>query len=239
MQQRLQVIIAHAGIASRRKAEELITSGNVQVNGKTVKELGSQADPDSDTIVVNGKRIKAEEKQVYFLLSKTKGVVSTVSDPDGKRTVIDVFRRWWQTNQPDLPMPRVYPVGRLDEESEGLMLLTNDGELANKLTHPRFEVPKVYHALVKGRPTNAQLNELQAGVRLKEGIAKADDVSITGHEEGNAWLEITAHQGMNRQIRRMCAHVGLEVVRLIRIKLGNYELGKIQPGQIEPTSARP
>ncbi|PWU23407.1 pseudouridine synthase [Candidatus Cerribacteria bacterium 'Amazon FNV 2010 28 9'] len=233
MQQRLQTIIAHAGIASRRKAEELIAHGNVQLNGKTVKEMGILADPDVDTIVVNGKKISGSEPLCYFLLNKQRGVVSTVSDPDGKRTVIDIFRKWWKKEHGEEEFPRVYPVGRLDEESEGVILLTNDGELANRLTHPRFEVQKTYHVLVAGSPTNTQLHELTQDMSFKEGIAMADSVKIVKHEEGNTWIAINIHQGMNHQVRRMCARVNLEVLRLIRVKLGSFELGRLQSGQIE------
>jgi 23S rRNA pseudouridine2605 synthase len=236
MNQRLQVIIAHAGIASRRKAEELITDGKVQINGKTVTELGSQADVDKDTIIVNGKPIP-HEQPTYVLLNKPKNVVSTASDPDGKQTVNDLFTRWWKKNNPDQPAPRVYPVGRLDEESEGLILLTNDGDLAYKLTHPKFEVPKTYHIFIQGSPSNTSLNALKKGIRLKEGVAKADDVSIYKHEAGNTWISITIHQGFNRQIRRMCAHVGLPILVLRRVQLGPYHLGELKTGHLLPTSA--
>lgn len=227
MKQRLHVVIAHAGIASRRKAEELISEGKVKVNGNIVKGQGIQVDPATDKIMVNGKLITAPEKPVYFMLHKPRGYVSTVKDPDGKPTVINIFTQWWRKNKGEEAIPRVYPVGRLDEDSEGLILLTNNGDLANTLTHPRYEVPKTYHVLVVGNPSNTSLSSLRQGVDLKEGIATADDVSILKHEEGNTWLSITIHQGMHHQIRRMCARVGLEVSRLIRVKLGAYELGKL------------
>lgn len=228
---RLHVAMAHAGIASRRKAEELIEAGNVQVNGKTVKVQGMMVDPAVDTIVVNGKKISASEGNVYFLLHKIRGVVSTVSDPDGKRTVIDLFRKFWKKNKGETPMPRLYPVGRLDEDSEGLIILTNDGDLAYKLTHPKFEVAKTYRVLIKGSPSNTQLKELQQGVRLKEAFAQTDSLEIEKHEEGGTWLQISIHQGMHHQVRRMFAAVGLEVTRLIRIQMGEYKLGDLNPGE--------
>lgn len=232
MKARLHVIMARAGIASRRKSEELITAGNVQVNGKTVKELGILADPEVDTIVVNGKKLKASEGQINFLMNKPRGVVSTVSDPDGKRTVIDLFTKFWQ-KQSETPMPRVYPVGRLDEESEGLMMLTNDGDLAYRMTHPKFEVKKIYEVMVKGNPTNTQLSDLQKGIKLKEGRSQIDDARVSRHESGNTWLTIAIHQGMHHQVRRTLAKVGLEVTRLIRVKMGEFELGNLKTGEIK------
>ncbi len=232
MKMRLHVAIAHAGVTSRRKAEELIAAGNVQVNGKTVKVLGFMVDPNEDTIVVNGKKIKGELALLYFLEHKPRGVVSTISDPDGKRTVIDIFRRFWKKFHPDTELPRLYPVGRLDEDSEGLILLTNDGDLSFKLTHPKFEVKKTYEVLVKGAPTNTQLQQLQKGVKLKEGFSQIDSVSIIKHEGGNTWISLTIHQGMHQQVRRTLAMVGLEVLRLIRVQMGPLSLGKIKPGEI-------
>lgn len=231
MKQRLHVIIAHAGIASRRKAEELIAAGNVQVNGKTVKQLGTMAEP-TDVIVVNGKRIGVEEKLVYYLMHKQRGVVSTSSDPDAKRTVIDVFRGYWKKSNTDLEMPRIYPVGRLDEESEGLMLLTNDGDLAYKLTHPKFEIEKTYEVLIKGNPSNTSMAKLQKGVRLKEGVSQIDSAKILRHDQGNTWLSISIHQGMHHQVRRTLARVGLEVSRLVRVSMGPLKLEKLRTGAI-------
>lgn len=233
MKQRLQVAIAHAGITSRRKAEELIEAGNVQLNGKTVKSQGIQVDPDIDVIVVNGKRIGDEESHVYFVMHKQRGVVSTSSDPDGKRTVIDVFRKYWKKANGEVELPRLYPVGRLDEDSEGLILLTNDGDLANRLTHPKFEVKKTYEVLIKGNPSNTALTRLKKGIKLKEGFAEIDEVSLLKHDQGNTWLTMTIHQGMHHQIRRMLSVVGLEVSRLIRVKMGPLSLGDLREGSIK------
>lgn len=230
MKIRLHVAIAHSGITSRRKAEQLIAAGNVQVNGKTIKEQGTMVDPEKDTIVVNGQRVTAQEKPMYFLLHKQRGVVSTSSDPDGKRTVLDVFRGYWKKTHGEQPLPRLYPVGRLDEDSEGLILLTNDGDLAYTMTHPKFETPKTYEVMISGTPGNAQLGKLQMGVKLKEGFARIDAAKVLRHDQGNTWLSITIHQGMHHQIRRTLAALGLEVKRLIRVSLGSLKLGDLKLG---------
>lgn len=233
MKIRLQVAISHAGITSRRKAEELIAAGNVQVNGKTVKEQGTIVDPEKDTIVVNGKKIVRETAPLYFLVYKPRGIVSTVSDPDGKRTIIDIFNRYWKRIKPESRVPRAYPVGRLDEDSEGLILITNDGDLTNRLTHPKFEVEKTYHILVKGSPSHTHLAKLHKGVKLKEGFSMTDSVSILKHDQGNTWVTVTIHQGMHHQVRRTLAAVGLEVIRLVRVEMGPLKLGDLKPGAIQ------
>lgn len=230
--QRLHVFLSHAGIASRRKAEALIAAGNVKVNGKTIKEQGMQINPDKDTVFVDGKFIVSKEILQYFLAYKPRGVVSSVCDPDGKRTVLSVFRAWWRRSHGDKDAPRVYPVGRLDEESEGLMLLTNDGDSAYRLTHPKFGVQKVYHVLLKGSPTNTQLHALEKGVKLKEGFSTIDAVSLVKHDQGNTWISLTLHQGFHRQVRRTCAQVGLEILALKRVVMGPLKIGTLSPGNI-------
>jgi pseudouridine synthase len=232
VKQRLHVAIAHAGVASRRKAEELIALGSVKVNGKIVKEQGTLVDPTKDKIIVNGKPIHSQEAHSYYLMYKPRGVVSTVSDPDHKKTILDVFGKYWRKIHAEEEQPRLYPVGRLDEESEGLILLTDDGDLAYKLTHPKFEIQKIYHVLLKGAPTNTQLNQLRKGVRLKEGVSKPDSVEVIKHEEGNTWVAITLHQGLHRQVRRTCAQVGLMISKLIRVKMGSIELHDLKPGDV-------
>ena len=234
--QRLHVVIAHAGIASRRKAEELITAGNVRVNGSPVKKQGMMVNPAKDKIEVDGKLIQTEEKSVVLLLNKPKNTISSSSDEAGRRTVIDIARRWWKTKYPAENFPRLYPVGRLDNESEGLIILTNEGEMANQLTHPSFAVPKTYQVLIQSSPSNTAIQKLQHSMRFKEGIAKLDSHKLLRHEEGNTWIEVTLHQGFNRQIRRMCGRAGLVVLRLIRIKHGEYELGNLKPGEIKQVS---
>lgn len=231
MKKRLHVVLAHAGVASRRKSEDLISRGLVQVNGKTVKEQGIQVDPEKDTIIVEGKKLPNAALK-YYLLNKPRGVVSTVSDPEHGRTVIDIFEHYYLKIHGDSDVPRVYPVGRLDKDSEGLMLLTNDGDLAYKLTHPKFEVPKTYEVLIKGSPGNTQLTKIRKGVKLKEGFSVFDEVEILKHDEGNTWLRVVIHQGLYHQIRRSMAVAGLEVRRLVRKTMGNLDLGKIKSGEV-------
>ena len=215
MEQRLQKLIAAAGIASRRHAEELIVSGRVTVNGKVITELGSKADPEKDHIKVNGKLInptlKAREK-VYVLLNKPKGYLSSVSDPEDRPLVVDLL-------PPSLG--RLHPVGRLDFNTEGLLLLTNDGDLTNFVTAARNRVKKVYEVKVKGLPPEGALQRLRRGVTLDDGT-RTGPAEITRLKETptNAWFEIILHQGRNQQIRRMFDLIGYSVVKLRRVSIG-------------------
>src|ERR1700757_595825 len=226
--ERLQKIIAAAGVASRRKAEELITSGHVQVNGATITELGSKADPEVDHIRVNGKLLQGEQRHVYLLLNKPKGYVTTVNDPEDRPTVMDLVRG---------VRGRVYPVGRLDYASEGLLLLTNDGELANLLMKAASHVPKTYVVKVAGTPTEEAIAKLRAGVsiatddgkRVKTGPALVRVVK----EAANPWYEITLIEGRNRQIRRMFEAVGHHVEKIKRVKYGPLSLD-VPPGKFRP-----
>jgi 23S rRNA pseudouridine2605 synthase len=229
--ERLQKIIAAAGIASRRHAEELIKSGLVSVNGQTVTELGTKADPARDHIKVGNKVLKAPEKPVYILLHKPKGYVTTSSDPEGRPTVMDLLRN---------VSARVYPVGRLDYASEGLLLMTNDGELTQKLTHASSHVPKTYLVKVSGVPTEDSLKRLRQGVVLQPVKPRSTDgkpakrasekvrtapAKITLFREGdNPWYEVTIIEGRNRQIRRMFEEVGHHVEKIKRVKYGPLEL---------------
>lgn len=223
--ERLQKIIAAAGIASRRKAEQLITSGHVQVNGTTITELGSKADAESDHIRVNGKLLQGEQRHVYLLLNKPKGYVTTVSDPEKRPTVMDLIRG---------VRGRVYPVGRLDYASEGLLLLTNDGELANTLMKAASHVAKTYVVKVAGTPKEAALAKLRAGVsiatddgkRVRTGPAAVRVVK----EATNPWYEITLIEGRNRQIRRMFEAVGHHVEKIKRVRYGPLSLD-VPPGE--------
>jgi 23S rRNA pseudouridine2605 synthase len=223
--ERLQKIIAAAGIASRRKAEQLITSGHVQVNGTTITELGSKADAESDHIRVNGKLLQGERRHVYLLLNKPKGYVTTVSDPEKRPTVMDLIRG---------VKGRVYPVGRLDYASEGLLLLTNDGELANRLMKAASHVAKTYVVKVAGTPKEEALAKLRAGVsiatddgkRVKTGPASVRVVK----EATNPWYEITLIEGRNRQIRRMFEAVGHHVEKIKRVRYGPLALD-VPPGE--------
>jgi len=231
-QERLQKIIAAAGIASRRKAEELIASGHVQVNGKVVTELGSKADAETDHIRVNGKLLQGAQRHVYLLLNKPKGYVTTMSDPEKRPTVTDLIRG---------VKGRVYPVGRLDYASEGLLLLTNDGELAHRLMKAASHVPKTYVVKVAGTPKEDALTKLRTGVsiatddgkRVKTGPAAVRVVK----EATNPWYEITLIEGRNRQIRRMFEAVGHHVEKIKRVRYGPLTLD-VPPGEFRMLTLR-
>jgi 23S rRNA pseudouridine2605 synthase len=212
---RLQKILAAAGIASRRKAEQLITSGRVTVNGKIVTELGTKADSATDTITVDGKPLQPPQRFVYFLLNKPKGYVTTVTDPEGRPTVMQLLG--------DLRV-RVYPVGRLDYASEGLLLLTNDGALAQQLTKAASHVPKTYHVKISGKPTEQSIQRLRNGVTISledDRRVKTSPAIIRLLEDApNPWYEVTLIEGRNRQIRRMFQSVGHLVEKIKRVQLG-------------------
>jgi 23S rRNA pseudouridine2605 synthase len=221
---KLHAFLAHAGLASRRGAEQFILDGKVTVNGKTEINVATRISPDKDVVTYLGKRVGLGATHTYLLLNKPVGVVSTVSDPDGKKTVMSFVHGQEKK-------ARLYPVGRLDEESEGLLLMTDDGDLTYVLTHPKFQVQKMYRVLIAGAPGNTSLNTLRSGIRLKEGTALADAVEVAKHDRGDTWITIAIHQGWNRQVRRMCAAVQLEVLQLIRTKFGPFELGELQAGE--------
>jgi len=219
--ERLQKILAHAGVASRRKCEQIISAGRVQVNGETITELGSKADPDRDRIHVDGKPITLPKQHTYLLLNKPVGCVSTVHDPRGRPTVMDLV----DTKK------RLYPVGRLDLLSEGFLLLTDDGPLTQRLTHPSYEHDKVYHVWVDGTPTKRALQHLREGIELEDGLTRPAKVRVMRRESGGAWLRFVIHEGRNRQLRRMCRAVGHPVRRVIRVSVGPLTLGDLQPGK--------
>jgi 23S rRNA pseudouridine2605 synthase len=208
-EQRLQKVLAAAGIDSRRNCEELIISGVVRVNRKVVDELPAFVDPDNDIITVHGKRIQAARK-IYFLLNKPKGVICTNSDPQGRKKAIDIIRC------PE----RIFCVGRLDVETTGIILLSNDSELANKLTHPRYGLPKTYAVGVKGMITGEQIEKLKKGIWLAEGKTGRAAVKILKRGHRESLIEVTIRQGLNRQVRRMLAKVGLPVKSLKRTRFG-------------------
>ena len=218
--QRLQKIIAHAGIASRRKAEEMIQQGRVSVNGHVVLELGTKADPDSDTIAVDGKQIRRPAAPTYVLLNKPRNVVSTASDPEGRPTVLDLIRKKVRV--------RVYPVGRLDFASEGLLILTNDGEFTRFMTKAGG-VPKVYKAKVSGIPTEAQLSRLTRGIRVDGERLVASSVEAA-RPGANPWFLMTLTQGRNHQVRRMFEAIGHSVLKLRRTRIGFLEDSRIGSG---------
>lgn len=220
--ERLQKFMAEAGVASRRACEELIRQGRVTVNGETAS-LGRSVEPEQDRVELDGKPVQKEQRRTVILLYKPRGVVSTSSDPEGRRTVQDYFR--------EIP-ERLYNVGRLDLNSEGLLLMTNDGALANRLTHPRYGVEKTYYAVCDGRLTASEAARLTNGIELEDGVtapARVDAVRTT--QCGDTSFLITIHEGRNRQIRRMLEAVGHRTLRLKRERFGPLSLGTLAPGE--------
>ncbi|GGI04895.1 pseudouridine synthase [Egicoccus halophilus] len=219
-EQRVQKVLAAAGIASRRACEELIATGRVRVNGEVV-ELGAKCDPTADVVEVDGERINTDPDKLYVLLNKPRGVVTTADDPQGRPTVVDLV---------NLPQ-RLYPVGRLDQDTEGLLLLTNDGELTHQLLHPSFEVPRTYVALVPGPVRKRALAQLRDGVELDDGVARARSVRVLEEEHGRALIELVMTEGRKREVRRMFAALGLTVERLARVAYAGVELGELRQGK--------
>lgn len=223
--ERLQKLIANAGIASRRHAEELITSGKVTINGKVVTELGTKADPAKDHIKVNGKLINpllSGQQKVYALLNKPRGYLSSVSDPEGRPLVTELV---------PASLGRLYPVGRLDFNTEGLLLLTNDGDFTNFITAARNRVEKVYEAKVKGVPPESAIERLRRGVVLDDGTRTAPaKIKLLDETHTNSWFEISLHQGRNQQIRRMFDLIGYSIVKLRRVRIGFLVDEKLKPG---------
>lgn len=243
---RLQKVIAAAGIASRRKAEELIQSGRVRVNGKVVRELGTKVDPAVDVIEVDGEVIRVPQMYHYIVLHKPRGVISTTSDPLKRTTVLDLVES----------SVRLFPVGRLDADSEGLVLLTNDGELTERLSHPRYGHTKEYIALVIGVPDTKALRALEHGIVLEEGRTQPAKVVVLGRHlpqeiqnaqvpglrkespRGFSWVRISIKEGKKHQVRRMLKAVGHPVIRLIRVGLGPLRLGTLAPGEARPLTPK-
>ena len=217
--ERLQKILAQAGLGSRRASEELIADGRVRVNG-VLATLGTRADPETDTIEVDGAIVGVRQGLVHYLLNKPAGVVTTASDPQGRPTVVGLVPS----------EPRVYPVGRLDADTEGLLLLTNDGELAHRLTHPSFGVDKEYLAEVEGTPSRGAVRRLREGVELDDGPTAPAKVALVGDH----MLRLTIHEGRNRQVRRMCDAVGHPVRRLVRVRIGPLSDRRLAPGAWRP-----
>jgi len=220
--ERLQKFLAHAGIASRRMCEKIIAEGRVKVNGKIICEPGFKVNPHNDKIQVDEKRIKNKPQNIYLMLNKPRGYVSTVKDERGRKTVLQLV---------DHIKERIYPVGRLDYNSEGLLLLTNDGELAYFLTHPKNQISKTYRVRVSGIPTMDKLEKLSKGIDLEDVVTAPAKVRLIDAFKGNALLEITITEGKKRQIRRMCEHIGHPVLRLVRIRIGPLELKKLPSGE--------
>ena len=223
--ERLQKLIAQAGICSRREAEKIISVGRVTVDGKIITELGAKADPSKNKIRVDGKLLHFGAEKIYLLLNKPRGYVSTAKDERGRKTVLDLLGENFSE--------RVYPVGRLDLNSEGLLLLTNDGDLTNALIHPRFEVSKTYRAKISGVVTEEKLDKLRAGIELDDGLTAPAEIFLL---EKNL-VEVTIHEGRNRQVRRMFAAVGLDVKRLRRIKFSFLTLDGLKVGAFRKLTA--
>ncbi|HBR58709.1 MAG TPA: pseudouridine synthase [Blastocatellia bacterium] len=230
MPERLQKLIAQAGIASRRAAEELILAGDVTVNGKTVTELGTKADPESDHIKVRGKLINLlidTKKKTYILLNKPKGCLSSVSDPEGRKLVTDIVKGYG----------RLHPVGRLDFNTEGLIILTNDGEFTNAVTASKT-IPKVYMVKVKGIPTEVAIRKLRRGIRLEDGFKTAPaNIEVLKPTDKNGWYEVTLFEGHNQQIRKMFDAVGHSVVKLRRTRIGQITDHNLRVGKYRELTA--
>lgn len=218
--ERLQKVMAHAGVASRRKSEEIIAEGRVKVNGQTVTEMGTKVNPERDVIEVDGEII-SKEKRIYILLNKPEGYITSVDDPRGRKTVLDLV---------DDVEQRIYPVGRLDYDTSGLLLLTNDGQLTYILTHPSHEIDKTYLTEVEGRITNKESDKLKNGVKLEDGITAPAKLEIHKRDEKHTSFSLTIHEGRNRQVRRMCDAVGHPVINLKRTSLGPLTLDGLNKG---------
>ncbi len=219
---RLQKVLASAGIASRRASEILIDEGRVEVNGKVVTEQGMRVNPETDHIRVDGSRIPPPRRHMYIVLNKPRGVVSTMDDPEGRQTLTDYLPRTKE---------RLFHVGRLDTETEGLIVLTNDGEFAHRLAHPSYEVPKTYHVQAAGVLDNRTIKRLEKGVTLEDGPVKPDKVKLISRSQNKTLLEITLHEGRNRIVRRMMDAVGHPVDRLARTRIGPIRLGVLPVGE--------
>lgn len=223
MEKRIQKILSELGITSRRKAEELILEGKVTVNG-VVATIGMKADPEKDYIKVDGKLVtgfKKDIKKVYLMFNKPKGVVTTLFDPEGRTTIKDFLKG---------VKYRVFPVGRLDYDSEGLLLLTNDGDFANAVMHPSKKISKTYLVKVKGILGSEEVEKLRRGIRLEDGMTSPSRIKTIRKSEANSWLEITIYEGRKRQIRRMFEKIGHPVLKLRRIRIDGVELGNLKPG---------
>jgi 23S rRNA pseudouridine2605 synthase len=218
---RLQKFLADAGVASRRAGEKLIVEGRVTVNGQIVRVLGSKVDPDHDQIVVDGQKVKTRKK-IYIALHKPADYICTRSDPEERRTVMELLPKEWAN---------VFPVGRLDRDSEGLLFLTNDGDFCLRLTHPRYGVRKTYLAVVEGRMESAMLGRLTAGVRDRGELLKAESVRLIDSNNSHSQVELVMREGKNREIRRLFEVLELPVVRLVRMRIGPIRLGELPVGR--------
>ena len=228
--ERVQKVLAHAGIGSRRAVEEMVAAGRIRINGKVARP-GQRVDISKDKVEVDGSTVPLRTELAYYLLNKPAGVVATASDPEGRATVLDLV---------DVER-RVWPVGRLDIDSEGALIITNDGDLTNGLTHPRYEVPKVYIAEVEGHVGHRALARLARGVDLEDGRTKPAEASIVERRAGATLVRLTITEGRNRQVRRMAEAVGHPVKRLVRVAIGPLQVGRLKPGtyrKLSPAEVR-
>lgn len=225
--ERLQKLLSQAGVASRRASEELIIQGRVTVDGK-VAQLGDKADPTTQIVAVDGERIKVNSDIVYLAFNKPLGVVTTADDPQGRPTVLDFMP----------PKPRVYPVGRLDMDTSGLLLLTNDGEFANRITHPSYGIEKTYMCQIRGNVPKKVIRELIDGVELEDGPAKAIKANLRIADQNRSLIEMVIAEGRNRQVRRMIAAVGLQLEALVRTKIGPVRLGDMGQGKMRQLNSQ-
>lgn len=228
MVKRLSKILAEAGLASRRGSERLLAEGRVAVNGQVVTAQGSAADPERDRITVDGRLLRAPEPKRYVLLNKPRGYLTTRIDPRGRPVVLDLVRD---------ERVRLFPVGRLDFDAEGLLLLTNDGDLAQRLLHPRFGMRRVYEVEVEGRVGVAELPRWARGVTLRDGPAKASEVRLLGRTRDTTWLRLSFAEGRYREVKRFCQALGHRVVRLRRVQFGPLRLGRLALGATRPLTS--
>jgi 23S rRNA pseudouridine2605 synthase len=232
MEQRINRILSQAGLASRRKADEIIRTGRVMVNGNIVRELGVKAKWGEDSIKLDGKEIPKPSERIYLLLNKPFGYISSLNDPQGRPVITDLIK--------DVPQ-RIYPVGRLDFDSLGLLLLTNDGDFSHRLTHPRYHIPKTYKVTVHGTVSEETIDKLRNGIELEDGFSSTAKAALVKKSGGRSVLRITVYEGRNRLIRRMVEAVGHKAIQLIRTGFGSLELGSLKIGKyrrLEPDEIR-
>lgn len=232
--ERLHKVLARSGVASRRASERMILEGRVKLNGRVVEQLGTKVDPDADVVTVDGRRVRLvdaeDQEKVYFLLNKPPNVLTTTRDDRGRKTVMDLVK--------GASDGRIYPVGRLDFDAEGALLLTNDGELANLLTHPRYHVPKTYLAKVKGLPSEPKLDKLRRGIYLEDGPTKPAHVEVAQRAKVNTWVEIIITEGRNRQVKRMFWRIRHPVMKLVRVAFAGISVDDLAPGEFRTLSRK-
>ncbi len=222
MTERLQKVMSEFGVASRRKCEDMIAAGRVKVNGCLITEPGCKVDKEQDVIEVDGKIIKSSESKVYILLNKPVGYITSAKDQFGRPTVLDLLR--------GISL-RVFPIGRLDYDTEGLILLTNDGDLTYRITHPKHNIDKTYRALIHGKADQYDIDTFKNGMAIEDYITSSAQMEIIAYEKGNSIVDITIHEGKNRQVRKMCSAIGHDVIRLKRIQIGKLGLGDLKTGE--------